>query len=60
MGFISSILLVLLAGGLYYRLTMKAVERYKEAWIDGRGFGVRIMAYTALYYLIALYAVFHA
>ncbi len=60
MAFISSILLVLLAGGLYYRLTMKAVERYKEAWIDGRGFGVRIMAYTALYYLIALYAVFHA
>ncbi|WP_461863628.1 hypothetical protein [Thermococcus sp.] len=60
MAFISSILLVLLAGGLYYRLTMKAVERYKEAWIDDRGFDVRIMAYTALYYLIALYAVAHA
>ncbi len=60
MAFISSILLVLLAGGLYYRLTMKAVERYKEAWIDGRGFGLRIVVYSVIYGLVALYAVAHA
>ena len=54
-----SLALILLAGALYYRLTGKAIEKYREAWIDGRGFGVRVVAYTALYYLIALYAVFH-
>ncbi|WP_297503793.1 hypothetical protein, partial [Thermococcus sp.] len=60
MGVLKSLAVILAAGALYYWLTGKAIEKYKEAWIDGRGFGVRIMSYTVIYGLIALYAVFHA
>ena len=58
MGILKPLAVILTAGALYYWLTEKAIEKYREAWIDGRGFGVRIMAYTALYYLVALYTVF--
>ncbi|WP_297519230.1 hypothetical protein [Thermococcus sp.] len=58
MGVLKYLAVILAAGALYYWLTRKVIEKYREAWIDGKSFGIRIVAYTALYYLMALYAVF--
>ncbi len=57
MNILNSLAFILVAGPLYYRLTMKVIEKYNEAWIDGRGFGVRVMVYTMMYLLMAIYAV---
>ncbi|WP_297503441.1 hypothetical protein [Thermococcus sp.] len=57
MGVLKSLAVILAAGALYYWLTGKAIEKYKEAWIDGRGFGVCIMVYIMIYLLMAIYAV---
>ncbi|WP_297070923.1 hypothetical protein [Thermococcus sp.] len=57
MNILNSLAFILVAGALCYRLTMKVIEKYHEAWIDDRGFGVHIMVYTMIYLLMAIYAV---
>jgi hypothetical protein len=60
MSLLDSLALILTSGAVYYWLVSKAIEKYNEAWIDDRGFGLRVLAYTALYGLIAIYAIFGA
>ncbi|AMQ18227.1 hypothetical protein [Thermococcus peptonophilus] len=57
MSLLSSLLLISISGAVYYWLISRAIEGYREAWIDNRSFGIRVLVYTAIYYLMAIYAI---